>query len=282
MAIKYNRDAIPGRHEIEYRILDYAKGNPKRAYDVLATRLELEQLARDGYLVRDRLIPEAELIRLRSALEETIAGDNTLQHGGATFSGTFVRHMMDKHPTFLELFEFAPTLSVARAMIGPYVQLRGMTARVCYPETTHQEAEWHYHQRVVPDPIPPFFTWPQTIDALIYLDDIDDKNGPLCVLPGSHLFRGKTHETGDVGDKEGQILLKLRAGSCVLTHGSLWHRALPTQPGATLRRMLIIGYGPCCVKQSIYGKKPEDGLMAGLVEGASEETLELLGLSGFM
>ena len=42
------------------------------------------------------------------------------------------------------------------------------------------------HLRVVPDPVPPWFSRPHAIDCLIYLDDLNDSTGALAVVPGSH------------------------------------------------------------------------------------------------
>ncbi|HTE21159.1 MAG TPA: hypothetical protein VK689_22570, partial [Armatimonadota bacterium] len=74
----------------------------------------------------------------------------------------------------------------------------------------------------------------------------------------------------------------LPAGSCVLMHGALWHRALPTRPEGTVRRLLLLGYGPTWLKPSIYGHPPEDGLTKALLKNADEETRELLGVAGYM
>jgi ectoine hydroxylase-related dioxygenase (phytanoyl-CoA dioxygenase family) len=125
---------------------------------------------------------------------------------------------------------------------------------------------------------------PQTLDVLLYLDDIDDLNGPLCVVPGSHHWINEDLSADDFDDKPGQVILKLPAGSCVMCHGALWHRALPTRPGCSMRRLLLFGYGPGWIKPSIYGRKPEDGLTAQLLQqpGLDEETKELLGVAGFM
>ena len=285
MTIPYNEASIPGRHTIHYRTLDSHRGYPERVVDVLATEAEIDQFVRDGYLVRENLIPMSAVERLRTALDETVAQDQHLEGGsGGTFGGTFIRHLMDKHPTFVELLKFAPTLSVARALFGPVVQWRGFTGRICYPDDPHQETEWHFHQRVIPDPLPPMFARPQTIDILLYLDDIDDKNGPLCVVPGSHQWLDGDLPPADMADKPGQVTLRLPAGSVVFVHGALWHRAMPTLPGGTIRRLLLWGYGPAWQKTSIYGVKPENGLTDQLLAdpNVDEETRELLGIAGFM
>jgi hypothetical protein len=285
MTIPFHEASIPGRHTLRYRTLDSHRGFPEREVEVLATEEEIARFVREGYLVRENLIPMSAVERLRAALDETVARDRHLEGGsGGTFGGIFIRHLMDKHPTFLELLKFAPTLSIARALFGPAVQWRGFTGRVCYPDDPYQETEWHFHQRVIPHPLPPMFARPQTVDVLLYLDAIDNKNGPLCVVPGSHDWLDRELTTAEFADRPGQVTLRLPAGSVVLAHGSLWHRAMPTLPGGTIRRLLLWGYGPAWQKTSIYGVKPENGLTDQLLAApdVDEETRELLGVAGFM
>jgi ectoine hydroxylase-related dioxygenase (phytanoyl-CoA dioxygenase family) len=256
-----------------------------REVEVLATPEEIQTFARDGYLVRERLVPMEHVERLRAAFDETLARDDRLEtKGGKRFGGVFMRHMMDKHPAFLDFLRFPPTLSVARALFGPSVQIRGFTGRVCYPDAPEQETVWHFHQRLIPDPLPPLLCRPQTMDVLLYLDDIDDLNGPLCVVPGSHHWLERDLSASDFEEKSDQVVIRVPAGSCVMAHGALWHRSLPTKPGCTIRRLLLFGYGPTWMKPSIYGKKPEDSLITPLLQSPDldEETRELLGLSGFM
>ena len=285
MTIPYNENSIPGRTMISYRTNDAHRGFPQRQVEALATPDELAHLAAQGYLVRERLLPMNEVERLRVALGEAIAQDTALETGGGkSFGGVFIRHLMDKHPAFLDFLKFAPTLSIARALLGPAVSLRGFTGRVCYPDDPYQETEWHFHQRVVPDPLPPWFSPPNTLDVLLYLDDTNDLNGPLCVVPGSHTRSNAELATGDFADKPDQVILPLPAGSCVFAHGNLWHRALPTRPSGTLRRLLLFGYGPAWMKPSVYGQKPPDGLTQRFLASgeADEETRELLNAAGYM
>lgn len=283
MSIAFNDEAIPGRHRIEYRVRDHAKGFPTREVEVLATPDEIDGFVRDGYLVRERLLPMSEVERLRSALGEVVARDEHLETGGGrAFGGIFLRHLMDKHPAFLEFLKFEPALSVARAVFGPYVQHRGFTGRVCYPDSPNQETEWHFHQRLVPEPLPPLFARPQTLDVLLYLDDTHEPNGPLAVVPGSHDWINVDQPGNDFSDHPQQVVLSLPAGSMVMCHGLLWHRALPTRPGCTMRRLLLFGYGPAWMKPAIYGIKPPDGLTTKLLKNADEETRELLGVAGYM
>src|SRR5690348_9825432 len=82
VSIQFNEAAIPGRHTITYRIRDAHRNYPLREVEVLATADEIEALARDGYLVRERLLPAEEIERLRVALDETVARDDRLETKG--------------------------------------------------------------------------------------------------------------------------------------------------------------------------------------------------------
>ena len=282
MPIEFDPSCIPNRHAVRYRVLDACRAFPTRQVDVLASEQEIQAFVRDGFLERQRLVPEHELVRLRAAFDDVIAKDDRPEHGGASFGGTFVRHMEDKHPLFFELIAFPPVLSVMRALLGPNVQLRGITGRLCRPEEPNQQTEWHFHQRVIPNPLPPLFSRPHTIDALLYLDDVDEHNGPLCVLPGSYQRLHDEHRTNDFTDYAEQVVLELPAGSVVFVHGSTWHRTKPTHPTGRPRRMIILGYGPSWIKPSIYGEKPANGLTAQRLPEADDELKELLGVSGYM
>ena len=282
MTIVFNESSIPGRHRVSYRILDATRGFPEREVEVLATPDEIEHFVREGYLVRRALLPESELVRLRAAFDEVFEHDQHLERGGGTFTGTFARHMADKHPAFLELITFAPVLSVARAILGPSVQSRGVTGRLCRAGQASEEVEWHFHQRVIPEPLPPLFMRPHTIDMLLYLDDACGKNGAPCVLPRSHDSVHAICPSGSVDDLAGQVVIDAEAGTCVLAHGALWHRALPRGEGCDTRRVLIHSYAACWMKPAIYGTKPHNGLTRALGEHADDETRELLGLQGYM
>lgn len=269
-----------GHHTIAYHICSHDPVKAFRTIDVYAAPDEVAQLAEDGFLVRERLFSREQTTTLRSALDEVAERELDAGAGvstGRRFGGLFLRHLMDKHPVFLELFRWQTGLSLARAVLGPQVQVRPMTGRISYPDQPNQETEWHLHQRVVPDPMPPFFTRPHVIDTLIYLDDADDANGPLLVVPGTHqrIHDELSHDT--YGDLPGQITLRPPAGSCIFIHGALWHRALPTTPQGTVRRLLILPYAAAWLKLPTYGVRPESGLMRQLYEEADHETLELLG-----
>jgi len=268
-------------YELRYKIRNQNWENPYRDVTVHASREEIAHFGAQGYLVRERLFSPEQTQRLKAALDEVAerevgaVGIST----GRSFGGLFLRHLMDKHPAFLELFDFPPLLSIARAMLGPQVQVLPMTGRIAFPDQPNQETHWHIHQRVIPDPMPAFFSQPHVIDALIYLDELNDANGPVCIVPGTHLRKQEDLPPNLHEELPGQVTLRLPAGSCVLIHGNLWHRAMPTRPDGQVRRLLILPYANSWLKLPSYGARPEDGLLKALEKDADQVTREMLGVA---
>ncbi|MDX1934043.1 MAG: phytanoyl-CoA dioxygenase family protein [Capsulimonadales bacterium] len=266
--------------------------DPPRVIDVLATPEEVARLETDGFLVRPGIVHGEMLAELRQAADELEAETLVRQKPGEGkgFGGLFIRNIVDKHPVFLKwLLRYEPSLSVARALLGPQLQLHASVLRVAYPQLENQDVEWHFHQRVVPDWVedgvsrgePPWFALPVVMDNLLYLDELTEETGPLVVLPGTHRVNADL-PSGDFSEKPGQVLVTCPAGSIIMSHTGLWHRALAPKPSAPKRRLLIFGYSPVWMKPI---DKPSAGAGRGLTDTLlptdDEETRELLGLTGY-
>ncbi len=273
-------------HTKHYEVLNVFHPGETGQYwdiDVHATPEELQAFADTGYLIRDQLFQGEALEKLRDALDrleerELKGRDNAINSKRGW--GFIPRHLMDKDEAFLELLKYQPILSIVRAMMGPLVRLRGLSARISYPgdDRLHQ-TPWHQHMRVVSNPIPTWFSRPHCIDCLIYLDDLNDDTGGVVVVPGSHDWLDKaTPSTNE--PLEGEVELRVKAGGTVLIHGNLWHRALPTL--RSKRRMLILGYTPTWLRKSPHGgEPPQDGLTKEFLKDADMEERMLLGIGGY-
>ena len=257
-----------------------------REVDVDATPEELESLDRDGYLVRERVIEGEWLESLRSAIDRMAEAewpeirpyseDNLPERTW----GAILRHLLDKDATFHELIAWPPALSVARAMMGPLVRVRGMHARITFAGEEPQDIPWHQHLRVVSEPLPRWFSQPHAIDCLIYLDELSDETGALSVIPGSHRWLDREPPRLRYESLPDEQKLRIPAGSMVIIHANLWHRALSTLQGK--RRMIILSYTPCWLRESPHGgPPPKDGLTRDLAVEGDREIRELLGLVGF-
>lgn len=274
-------------YRLEYRIQNHRPDDPLRTVDVLASPEEVAQLADQGFWVRERFFDGQALQDMRDALDRLESAARNQAQAGEGFSrsrmfgGLFLRYLMDKDPVFFRMLKFEPFLSVARALMGPQIQV-SMSARITYPDEPNQETMWHQHLRYIPKPLPPWFVRPHAMDVLIYLDDVTDDNGPLCVVPGSH-HRLQEEPPGEYyGDFPDQWVLHPPAGTAVMLHANTWHRAMPNNANGTKRRLLIFNYAPTYLKRSFYGVKPENGLTRSLEKEGDPEMLEILAVSGYM
>ena len=274
-------------HTIHYEVLNShnPSGETGRHWDieVHATAEELQAFAEKGYLVREGLFQGEALQKLRDALERLEAREWKKRDNAISSKrgwGFIPRHLMDKDPAFLELLKFQPTLSIARAMMGPLVRLRGLSARITYPgEDRQQQTPWHQHMRVISNPLPPWFSQPHCIDCLIYLDELNADTGTVAVVPGSHNWLDRV--VPDTYEPiEGEVEVSVKAGGAVLIHGNLWHRGMPTLK--TKRRMLILSYTPTWLRKSPHGgEQPADGLTHAFLKEADLEERMLLGFGGY-
>ena len=149
------------------------------------------------------------------------------------------------------------------AVLGPQVKFDEVTARVTDLSIENAAIPWHIHLRVVPDPLPAFFAYPHAVECLLYLDDVDDDQGPLCVLPGSHRRISDIYPKTDVSSKPGEEILRFKAGDCLIMHSNLWHRALSSSVKRGFRRLLIFGYLPAWISGEERGPaKPETDILA--------------------
>jgi len=267
-------------YTLTYRINNHDLPDPVRTIEVEATPEQIAHLVEEGYLVRERLVQGAFLEELRAAVDELAAAEgagNATSNGGH-FGGLFIRNLPDRHPTFQKLIRYSPFLSIARAALGPQVQIHGTVIRVTYPGQPNQETHWHFHQRIVPDPLPPLFARSRVLDNLLYLDDIDDATGPFCLVPRSHLRMHMDVPAGYYGDFPDQIVLRVPAGSCITADAGLWHRGMPTQPEGKVRRLIIWGYSPTWMKQV---DTPNGETSRSLLATGGTEMQELLGRAGY-
>lgn len=272
------------KHKVRYDLLSHKVMTPEVSpeIDVHASAEELKQLEHDGYLVREGLFQGEALTQLRDALDRLEENEKTRFNNDPSKErswGHIPRHLMDKDPAFLDLLKFRPILSIARAMMGPLVRLRGLSARISYPGPVLHETPWHRHMRVMSKPLPPWFSEPHALDALIYLDDLDDKTGAVAIVPGSHKWLDR-EPPDDYEPIDSALEVRVKAGGVVMVHGNLWHRGLPTLEAK--RRMLILGYTPTWLRRSPHGgNPPKDGLTKAVLESDDEEARILLGKGGY-
>lgn len=192
------------------------------------------QFYRDqGYLVVENVLDTTELNHLRSDLAQVVAAAAKVTSNNDTYDlepthspdAPRVRRIKHPHtvmPSALELMRHPKLLSILTKLIGPGVRFQ--TSKLNMKAAGYGAAvEWHQD----------WAFYPHTNDDLlavgVMLDDVDDINGPMMVIPGSHkgptldhhaggFFCGAIDPVKSEMDLQAAVPLKGPAGSMTFHH----------------------------------------------------------------
>lgn len=263
----------------DFALNDQANGYPTRSVETAVTRADINQFLSDGFLPLKGLISArlaSELARSVLEIAQAEAGHPRSEY--LPGQSIYIRGLFDKNAIFHQLLRLEPVLSLARTLLGPQLWVE-LEARMNYAGRAGVAVPWHGHLPVIPDPLPPLFCYPHQVHCLIYLDRVTEREGALCLLPGSHARPEVKIPLGDQSDRPDQVKLFFDPGDAVLIHANMWHRTVPSRADAGLRRLLLVGYVPSWIRNDgvRHGVRPEHPLTADLADDGNAETRELLG-----
>jgi len=97
--------------------------------------------------------------------------------------------------------------------------LSSFQANILYPGTNEQIL---HTDTPIPEPIPPYAIKANTLCAL---DDFTELNGATEIIPKSHtnIYRPPRIPNSEIASEFIKVIMP--AGSLIITHGNLWHRA---------------------------------------------------------
>jgi ectoine hydroxylase len=256
------------------------------------TPAELQQVARDGFVIRERAFNAVEVAEIIDACEELVQAlikdrrKKRFHVGSYTFDHSRVNHVTVKWEGDTDIVHGIEPF----AHVSPVLEKWGYDARFVDPM-----------KHLVGDPTPELFTeklnlkrpfhggvnplhqdYPYWADgskdatriatAMLFLDDADQANGCMEVLPGSHL-RGKWPTRTDT-DQFGQnemdpkaaeglelVPVEVPAGTVLYFGSFLVHRSSPNR-SARERRALLYSYQPAGwptsveMTRKVFGEKP--------------------------
>ena len=156
----------------------------------MLTETQLEAYRENGFLVVENVFEEAALQRLRNVVAEFIANaagitehtdvyDLEPSHTAEQPRVRRIKTPHKWHPLFWELAKSPKLTSILRALLGPNVRLHGSKLNMKLPHCG-AAVEWHQD----------WAFYPHTNDDIlavgVMIDHVDDDNGPLLALPGTH------------------------------------------------------------------------------------------------
>lgn len=190
---------------------------------------QVAQFERDGYVVVKNALSKEQVMHLGDRVVAISEGFTTRE----------IPDIIDRDEAFVPLLVHPPVFNLMRALMGPKLQMESVNATRIKPGKG-MPVGWHMDSHVYPEPLPPFWYFPVSINCAYYLDDITPEKGPLVVVPGSHRS-GKNPPEG-LDHIEGQVEVLVDAGDAVIFHGALWHAALPNVHPTEERRALYYNY----------------------------------------
>ena len=192
-----------------------------------------EQFEREGYLSGIDILSASEVGGIRSEFDgvESQLGREEAQIG--------ILGKERELPWLWSLATHPAILDAVQCVYGDDLLLIGTHVFCKYPvDDTGTEAFVAWHQDVTYWGLAP----PKAITAWLAIDDTDEENGAMMVIPGSHtvgiLDHGKSHEEGNLlsvnqevsneaFDPDSAVTLTLRAGQMSLHDGLTIHGSLP-------------------------------------------------------
>ena len=183
-------------------------------------------------------------------------------------------------------------LDFAEQVVGPFVQLDNLTL-AAFPskdidDPTARQCSWH-RDRWAHMPSSQYDR-PLSMNAICYLQDLTDENGPLRVITGSHITPVTMDEEERAAPHPDEELLYLQAGDLVLTHNGLLHSGTPNTSGKK-RYFFSVYYniswlkytdtfdGPNCRQLIAWARKRNDHRALRLL--GQDDHLQARGNSGF-
>lgn len=210
----------------------------------------LERIEREGFSVISSVISASAVTNLQHAVAPLLAR--------APSAG--IRGLAGKVPSIRALADAEPIRVIVEQALGPQATLVrsvlfNKTDKINWQVAWHQDLSIAVRERVdaaglgpwnMKDGVwhvqPPQAILERMLTVRVHLDDADESNGALRVVPGSHrLGRLPATEAATVAQRLGQRLCTVNAGDLLLFHPLLLHcsrKATCTRP----RRIIHLEY----------------------------------------
>ncbi len=205
---------------------------------MVITQKQVQQYKQDGYVIVENVVDAATRDAMKSVIKDLIgkaAGltthndiyDLEPSHTAAVPRVRRIKKPTQVHPIFDQVLKSPQMVAILKALLGPNVRLHGSKLNMKDPQYG-SPVEWHQD----------WAFYPHTNDDLlaigVMLEDIDESNGPLLVLPGTHKgpvydhhvdgrFCGAMDPVNCGLDFSKAVSCPGKAGSCSFHHVRLVH-----------------------------------------------------------
>lgn len=238
-----------------------------------------------GFLILPGAISAGQIAELSDcvdALTKTHHPGHVLEQHGVEYRALHGCHLYDS--TFRELIRRPTFLQVAKKLLQDEVYLHQLKVNLKQPFCGES---WPWHQDYIYWRNEDLIPGDNIISAMIYLDEVNDFNGPLFFIPKSHLrgcIEPKANDNPQAGwegnvsadltyqvdqktvrelaQQHGMVSTKGPRGTVVWFHGNLVH-ASPENISPYPRRVAILTYNAVSNKPIRYREEPRPEFLFG-------------------
>jgi len=166
-----------------------------------------------------------------------------------------------------------PLVQIARDVIGP--NIKAATSQLTFKMRGNTQS-FAWHQDNTYGQIDPY----NAISSLTALDDADEENGCLLLVPGSHK-QGQRYWSQeerpvalDVDDRDG-VPMPMKAGECLFFHCHMLHKSQANRSKHRDRRILFLRFADADAVEVYNDRRPRLGrLLCGATKFAEVEAFE--------
>jgi hypothetical protein len=208
-----------------------------------AVKKRLADYKKNGFTIFPKLFDEAQMRRWRERHRQL----------AEEYNKSWIGNMLEYAPKLMwPAVANSTILDFAELVMGPFVQLDNLTL-AAFPSVSKEEAAgrvsgWH-RDRWGQVPRSDVYERPNAMNAICYLQNLDDRFGPLRVVVGSHLLPITMTPDQRTKPHPEETVLNMEAGDVILTHNNLIHSGTPNTSGA-LRYFFSIYYNLTWLKHT--------------------------------
>jgi len=210
--------------------------------EISLTLVDVARFHNDGFLTID-LVTNGSIDSLQLEAERVWDAAHTEEYdsGASWLSNALLVGVHEHSALFREVFYRAPLVDVMTQLIGPNIKLASNQLTFKHSGDSNPY-DWHQDNGYGP-------LFPETaISCWLALDEVNDLNGCLWIIPGSNKHGSIGHSAGKpreriatIEDEGSAIPIPLRAGQCVIFHGFTLHMSKGNSTGR-MRRAVFFRY----------------------------------------
>lgn len=232
-----------------------------------------DQFLQDGYTIIRQFLPPEEFARLRSELDRYITDvvptlDSALAFYEDRDRGETLKQLsgMDQDPFFAEYKQHDRWLQVARELLGEDGIVQGVEWFNKPPNTDHRTPPHQDNYYFCLSP-------PNVLTMWLALDSIDEENGCLRYVCGSHLEPLRPHQRTTTlgfsqgitdfseGDSAREVAVTAEPNDLLIHHGQTIHRADANRSTTRHRRSFaMVVRGTSCTRDNSAYQRYLNGL----------------------